>query len=263
MNGSPPTRHRRVFDNNLATGHFCLWKLGIRHGDVSLGNMMWDDRLKVGVLNDFDLAKFENQEGPIGHDNTGTLPFMALDLVSDKGLHGRITRLYRHDAEAFAWSLIYLCLVTVEDEDGENYTLSDPNPLAGWFGEWIDSFHAKIGLQWHHHDDPGIPFAYPNTKDLAITLHEYWVDRYKKQFPRASRVAGKTAFTARLFNVPAKAEAKGDTPYEELGDDQVFQELLVQSELGLQGQNSKAEELVKEMSEKYSEIDWNALAMLS
>ncbi|KAF9642050.1 hypothetical protein BDM02DRAFT_3194011 [Thelephora ganbajun] len=39
--------------------HFCLWKKGIRHGDISLRNLMSDNRRKAGVLNDFDLARCE------------------------------------------------------------------------------------------------------------------------------------------------------------------------------------------------------------
>ncbi|KAF9643788.1 hypothetical protein BDM02DRAFT_3151168 [Thelephora ganbajun] len=92
--------------------HFCLWKKGIRHGDISLGNLMWDDRRKVGILNDFDLARFADQTGASGQDNTGTLPFMALDLLSEEGLRGEIPRRYRHEAESFAWTLICLCLAT-------------------------------------------------------------------------------------------------------------------------------------------------------
>ena len=56
---------------------------------------MWDDRRKVGILNDFDLARFTDQAGASGQDNTGTLPFMALDLLSEEGLCGEIPRRYR------------------------------------------------------------------------------------------------------------------------------------------------------------------------
>jgi len=37
----------------------------------------------VGVLNDFDLATVG--PGPTGNERTGTLPFMALELLSAKG----------------------------------------------------------------------------------------------------------------------------------------------------------------------------------
>ena len=72
-----------------------MWKKGIHHGDISLGNLMWDDKRKVGILNDFDLARFADQDGASGQDNTGTLPFMALDLLSKEGLRGEIPRRYQ------------------------------------------------------------------------------------------------------------------------------------------------------------------------
>ena len=31
--------------------------------DISLENLMWDDSRRVGVLNDFDLARFADQTG--------------------------------------------------------------------------------------------------------------------------------------------------------------------------------------------------------
>jgi hypothetical protein len=45
---------------------------------------MCDPETKRGVLNDFDLARLggPNRE-PSGKDNTGTLPFLALDLLNN------------------------------------------------------------------------------------------------------------------------------------------------------------------------------------
>ena len=63
---------------------------------------MWDDVQKIGVLCDFDLAKFEDQTGASERDSTRTLPFMVLDLVSERGFCGEIVRRYRHGAESFA-----------------------------------------------------------------------------------------------------------------------------------------------------------------
>ncbi|KAF8068922.1 hypothetical protein FPV67DRAFT_1668972 [Lyophyllum atratum] len=36
--------------------HRVLWVNGIRHGDISLDNLMVNPRTQMGVLNDFDLA---------------------------------------------------------------------------------------------------------------------------------------------------------------------------------------------------------------
>jgi len=209
------------------TGHYCLWKKGIQHGDISLGNMMWDDRRKVGILNDFDLSKFADQKGPSGQDNTGTLPFMALDLLSEEGLRGEIPRRYRHEAESFAWSLICLCLSMVEGTDGKNYT-RDPHPLPEWFQGWKISHNAKHALQLRQHYEPDVPLVHPNTKPLAQALHEFWLDRYKRQFP-GGRGDPETAEHDEVvkqvlgLEIP---EPKETRPYEEPEDEKLFRELL-------------------------------------
>jgi len=71
---------------------------------------------------------------------------MALDLLSEEGLRGEIPRRYRHEAEPFAWSLICLCLATVENKKGKNFTM-DPHPLYKWFEDWKSSRDATAVLQ--------------------------------------------------------------------------------------------------------------------
>lgn len=62
----------------------------------------------VGVLNDFDLASTE--DGITGYERTGTIPFMALDLLTEDGLAGKIKHVYAHDVESFLWVLLWTCL---------------------------------------------------------------------------------------------------------------------------------------------------------
>ncbi|KAG1874733.1 hypothetical protein DFJ58DRAFT_650443, partial [Suillus subalutaceus] len=69
-----------------------LWKEGVYHRDVSAGNMMWyveDSKLK-GVLNDYDLSPLVNDPGPWGNERTGTVPFMALDLLNPESQQGGV-----------------------------------------------------------------------------------------------------------------------------------------------------------------------------
>ena len=107
---------------------------------------MWDEVWKVGVLNNFNLARFAGQTGASGQDNTGTLSFMALDLLSEEGLRREIPHRYRHEAESFAWTLICLYFATVEDKNGKNRT-RDPHPLIEWFQDWNFSHQFKKGLE--------------------------------------------------------------------------------------------------------------------
>jgi Fungal protein kinase len=91
-------------------GHYYLWLGGVQHNDISVKNLMYDkyngDR---GVLNDYDLAHMKGRSRPSGIERTGTVPFMALDLLAEGATKGHIERLYRHDCESFAWVLLRIC----------------------------------------------------------------------------------------------------------------------------------------------------------
>ena len=136
---------------------------------------MWDDKREVGILNDFDLAKLSNRPGASGQDNTGTLPFMALELLSEQGLHGDIPRRYRHEAESFTWTLVCLYCATVKDENGKNGT-GNPHPLGEWFYDYENSRRCKLTIEWERHKGAGL--AYPKAKPLVMVLYDYWVVLY-------------------------------------------------------------------------------------
>ncbi|KAG2096096.1 uncharacterized protein F5147DRAFT_778458 [Suillus discolor] len=92
--------------------HLTLWKQGVYHRDVSPGNLMWyrkSGRL-IGVLNDYDLSSLANAVGPQGNERTGTVPFMALDLLTKNGQQGKVKHLYRHDLESFMWVFAWIFL---------------------------------------------------------------------------------------------------------------------------------------------------------
>ncbi|KAF9007474.1 hypothetical protein BDQ17DRAFT_1350704 [Cyathus striatus] len=83
--------------------HYALWNKDTEHGDISVWNLMWDPQNNCGVLNDWDLA-FEGY----GAERTGTMPFMARELLDDPYyLDGQ--RLYRHEIESFIWVIIWIC----------------------------------------------------------------------------------------------------------------------------------------------------------
>ncbi|KAG1744139.1 uncharacterized protein EDB91DRAFT_1335703 [Suillus paluster] len=65
--------------------HIDLWKGGVRHRDVSPPNMMFhktDKGVLIGVLNDFNLSSLATRLDPHGNERTGTVPFIAPDLLS-------------------------------------------------------------------------------------------------------------------------------------------------------------------------------------
>ncbi|KAH0829145.1 hypothetical protein J3R83DRAFT_2639 [Lanmaoa asiatica] len=91
--------------------HRALWKGGVYHRDVSPSNLMYRmDKQKqiVAVLNDFDLAS--TKAIAIGTQRTGTVPFMAVELLDEIALQGDVAHLYGHDAESFIWTLIWITL---------------------------------------------------------------------------------------------------------------------------------------------------------
>jgi hypothetical protein len=92
------------------SGHRALWKNGIEHGDPSVANLMVSLEVNNGILNDWDLAQIRNPD--LGHvgERTGTLPFMALDLLTREYWEGKIPRLYRHDLEGLIWILPWVFL---------------------------------------------------------------------------------------------------------------------------------------------------------
>ncbi|KAG1893856.1 uncharacterized protein F5891DRAFT_1116491 [Suillus fuscotomentosus] len=91
--------------------HLTLWKEGVHHRDISPGSLLWhrkNGRL-IGVLNDYDLSSLANAVGPQGNERTGTVPFMALDLLTKEGQQGKVKHLYRHDLESFMWVFAWIC----------------------------------------------------------------------------------------------------------------------------------------------------------
>ncbi|KAF5330660.1 hypothetical protein D9619_005364 [Psilocybe cf. subviscida] len=90
---------------DVVTCHVFLWKHGVEHGDPSLANMMYDPIEGCGVLSDFDWSNMAWLERVPGNNRTGTIPFMAIDLLSDAYWKGYRERCHHHELEAFIWIL--------------------------------------------------------------------------------------------------------------------------------------------------------------
>ena len=89
------------------TGHVVLWGKGIYHRDISPPNIMYyrDEDRVVGVLNDWDLATALSASSTPNTDRTGTVPFMASQLLSTQN----VPHLFRHDVESFMWVFLWVC----------------------------------------------------------------------------------------------------------------------------------------------------------
>ncbi|KAG2125071.1 uncharacterized protein EDB93DRAFT_1192409, partial [Suillus bovinus] len=86
----------------------------------------------IAVLNDYDLSSFK-RDGPSGLERTGSVPFMAINLLTPKAIAGEVKNVYAHDAESFIWVLTWICL---RYEDGK--LLGQNRPLEEWLK--LDAF---------------------------------------------------------------------------------------------------------------------------
>ncbi|KAI0400036.1 serine/threonine-protein kinase Sgk2 [Xylaria palmicola] len=90
------------------TVHQSLYLDGrILHRDISENNIIITDPTKAdgfrGMLIDLDLAKEEGQGASGARHRTGTMEFMAIEVLTGT------SHTYRHDLEAFFYVLIWLC----------------------------------------------------------------------------------------------------------------------------------------------------------
>ena len=90
--------------------HALLCGHNIEYDDSpSLCNIMCNENMKSGILIDYDFSSSRQPRMP-GTDRMGTIPFMAIGLLTDEYWNGSIERLYRDELEAFIWILPFVFL---------------------------------------------------------------------------------------------------------------------------------------------------------
>ncbi|KDR79227.1 hypothetical protein GALMADRAFT_25577, partial [Galerina marginata CBS 339.88] len=88
--------------------HAFLWKHHVEHGDPSLSNLMYDPDTQCGVLSDFDLSVLQWEPRVTGTEKMGSVPFMALEILTEDYWEGKVQRCYHHELESFIWILVYV-----------------------------------------------------------------------------------------------------------------------------------------------------------
>ena len=180
-------------------GHWDLWdsEYRIDHGDISSGKPTCNSVAKQRTPNVSDLARSSGWDRErAAKSNTGPLPFLALELVLSKSSpNATVQLLYRHEAEAFAWCLIYICL-SVRKDDSQIRTIYR-HPLSSWFVNIDACYSSKVKLSAKSFD--GVPY-HQRTVPMAVRLNHYWNTRHDKQ-----RAAGR----------PRRSSAVSDTLPEE------------------------------------------------
>ncbi|KAG2741815.1 hypothetical protein P692DRAFT_20840142 [Suillus brevipes Sb2] len=110
---------------HIVVCHYALWGRNVHHRDISPNNLMvykTSDGRYIGVLIDFDFSL-----SPSGRERAGTVPFMAIELLTKDAIEGQVKHLYQHDAESFIWVLAWICL---RYEEGQ--LLRKGRPLDQW-----------------------------------------------------------------------------------------------------------------------------------
>ncbi|KAF8838062.1 hypothetical protein BDN67DRAFT_1013382 [Paxillus ammoniavirescens] len=119
-----------LFDTwrQCVSSHYVLWKAEIHDRDVSCESLMYHrvNGKVIGVLNDYDLAPLTSSDNPLGNERTGTMLFMAIDLLDADGQDGKVKHLYRHDMESLIWVFVWICH---QFKDGK---LRTRRPLDAW-----------------------------------------------------------------------------------------------------------------------------------
>ena len=114
---------------------------GIEHVDISAANPGYHNPVVKFDLDLDGLSRRDSESSMI----TGTFQFFALDLLIKRPLGDMVQPLYRHDAESFAWCLIYICNCMGKDDNGEIGTLI-PHPLSSWSTSVSESHYSKYML---------------------------------------------------------------------------------------------------------------------
>jgi serine/threonine protein kinase len=125
--------------------HRSLYLKGdILHRDISENNVIVTDPDETGgftgVLIDLDLAKVVGSERSEAHHPTGTVQFMAIEVL--RGLD----HTYRHDLESFFYVLIWLCARRGWGFCGNARGQPTNSRLSCWYtGTFEDIAHGKLG----------------------------------------------------------------------------------------------------------------------
>ncbi|KAL5636553.1 hypothetical protein ACGC1H_000492 [Rhizoctonia solani] len=118
--------------------HYLLWEKGIRHLDLSLGNLMYrqedfEGKTKYyGVVNDWDLSDDGNNLVESRKALTKTVLFTSLDLLEASPHEAQVVQRYSHDLESFVWILIWVFLAVQGGAikplgDVDKWQTSDPS----------------------------------------------------------------------------------------------------------------------------------------
>lgn len=167
-----------------------MWsKVGIQHTDPSIANFMYNPETGKGVLIDWDLALFiaDINQDTANSERTGTIPFMALDLLATAGVEGDVQRLYRHDLESFIWVLIWVFLRYENGKEIGNKLLD--RWLTTKFEDCLDiktGFLTRISQLYNIGGGSKARAGWESEFEIGIAMLD-WVKKFVDDRERAAR----------------------------------------------------------------------------
>ncbi|CAL1697093.1 unnamed protein product [Somion occarium] len=161
-----------LFNQLLDALHDLRYKAKMIHRDVSLSNLMCEMRGPARdifwlILNDIDLGSVvgDNGEptGRTGRHRTGTLPFMAVDLLQN----AEATHYLRHDFESVFYVALW-CAAKLPKP------VTSKDPFSAWEGHDIE---IALANKKTLHDDGGLREALESTYRLSqdFKAYDWWL----------------------------------------------------------------------------------------
>ena len=112
-----------------------------------------EDGTIVGVLIDFEPAILSGSQST-NIERTGTMPFMAFDILASIVTDTPQQHLYRHDAESFLWVAIWVCGtyeggIERQDAPFNDWTQGDARHCRAYKIEFLTSYDEKVWSKSH------------------------------------------------------------------------------------------------------------------
>jgi serine/threonine protein kinase len=124
-------------------GHKSLFENGkILHRDVSEKNIIITEHAseggRKGRLIDLDLAKELDNVSSGARHRTGTMQFMAIEVLEGKG------HTYRHDLESFFYVFLWMCIRYGHEDTGELKALNRSRMKISRLRRWYTGTYTEI-----------------------------------------------------------------------------------------------------------------------
>ncbi len=166
--------------------------------------------IRDGVVNfiviDFDMATMVDPDGeplaaPSAKHRTGTLPFMAYELLKDMSQFGsperkRVVHRLRHDFESLFYLCLY-CLFTMVEIDDEKMKATLAAQVAEWENSTLKSI-ASIKQLLCTSDEAIEELIFPNSCEALRQWFVGWVDVFSDAYSALAGYKKKTRLAKRL-----------------------------------------------------------------